>query len=56
MNVLIGLTGTVASTLAPKIADKFSKNGHKVEFVYTDKFPQFGIIDRYGCIDQKYTT
>lgn len=41
MNVLLGVTGSVAAVLTPKLVDILSKNGHIVTVVMTNTAPKF---------------
>lgn len=41
MNVLLGVTGSVAAVLTPKLVDTLSKNGHIVIVVMTNTAPKF---------------
>lgn len=41
MNILLGVTGSVAAVLTPKLIDKFSMLGHTVTTVMTNTAPKF---------------
>lgn len=41
MNVLLGVTGSVASKLTPKIAKEFANSGHEVEIITTESAKHF---------------
>ena len=41
MKVLLGITGSVATELTPKMAKKLIEKGHEVKVVYTEKALQF---------------
>ena len=41
MNILLGVTGSVAAVLTPKLIDKLSKFGHNVTTVMTNTAPKF---------------